>query len=114
MYSPLLGGSGCMASVLLSFIGQRQPVAGGYESQVQESEHHSRHQKGPQHFWRERWCTGFEHDGLRVQGAEQVDAQVNEGHQQHAENADYRTEASALTWVVHRCAKGQIAYEQKE
>ena len=56
----------------------------------------------------------LEQDRLGMERAEQVDAQMDERHQQHAENPDHGGVPGSLGRIVHRGPEGQIAYNRQK
>src|SRR5690349_4997161 len=49
-----------------------------------------------------------------MEGAEQANTEMDEGHQQHAEDPNHRAEAGSLLRVLNRSPKRQIPYKEEE
>ena len=96
---PLLSGTGVLLVSLArgARLGEvRLGVALPDERCVKESEYRQREQQGRQHRPRQLRSLGIEHDGQRLLGPEEVDGDMNEGHQRGAQDTDHGAEAGAL------------------
>src|SRR5213592_729946 len=96
------------APLLPLLLPERQGVALHHEPHVQEREHPERQQQRDQHAPRQRGGARLEHDGLGVQGAEQVHAEVNERHETHPADAEHRGVAGPQRRILDRTPQQQI------
>src|SRR5262249_37620600 len=56
----------------------------------------------------------LEHDRLRMQRTEEGDAEMNEGHEQHAQDADDGAEPRPLARIMNRGPQRQVSDEEEE
>src|SRR2546430_2683360 len=89
---------------------ERQRVALGHESHIQQRERRQRKEPRGQHTVRQRRRARLQDDGLGMQRAEQKDAQVDEGHQAHPADAQHGGVAGPEPLITHARAHEQIPH----
>src|SRR5688572_18234974 len=97
---------GCLAH-------DRQAEARADKRRAEEQEREHRDHEGGEHLGRQRGPVRLEHDRGRMQGAEQVDAQVNERDEQRGEYAEHRRVPRPHHGLVDRAAQDEICRRQK-
>src|SRR5256885_1344472 len=115
MYPAFRGTSGMIGVLaMLRLARERQGVALGHEPHVQQGEGREGKEPRRQHAARQRRRARLHDDGLGMQGAEQKDAQVDEGHETQSADTEHRGVAGAESRVPHRPSYQQIPHVQKE
>src|SRR4051812_35667798 len=83
-------------------------IARAKQRNVEQRERGKREQQRRQHLTGKRRSAWLHQNRLRMQRAEQVDAQVDERHEQRTEYAEYGAVSRAHRSVVDRSAKNDV------
>src|SRR5580765_266021 len=112
MYPPLLGVSGM--ALFLGLLGESDSVSQSHQSDIQKRECCEGDQERPEQLRVERGSARLEHDRRRVQPPKQIDAQVNERHQDHRHDADDSRESCPLGGYPDGGSEDLVSEQEEE